>query len=128
MDWVERYSSITVPPATIANTPKRITLNQEMVEACLLKTEEGIAIVLLNWSGMPGPINDLTMTINDSTTPIPGWGISSAQGIQYSLDSTHVSVHCNAVNLRWCSNICSRRRPLGVLLMQILTCAACRKS
>lgn len=78
--WGKVQRDIIVAPARIANTPKPITLNQGMVEACLLESEEGIAIVLLNWSGMPGAISNLTMTINDSTTPIPvGSRISSAQ-------------------------------------------------
>jgi hypothetical protein len=79
--WGKVQRDIIVAPARIANTPRPITLGQEMVEACLLESEEGIAIVLLNWSGMLGRINNLTMTIHNSTTPIPvGSRISSAQG------------------------------------------------
>jgi hypothetical protein len=92
--WGKLQRDIIIAPAKIANgnqgTPKPIAITyvtrdgktqDTMVETCLLESEKGIAIVLLNWSGMPGPINDLTVTINNSTTSIPvGSRISSAQG------------------------------------------------
>ena len=80
---------LIIAPAKIACTPKPITLTQEdgkpqeMVEACLLESDKGIAIVLLNWSDTPAhvPIKNLTITVNNSTTNIPvGSLISSAQG------------------------------------------------
>jgi hypothetical protein len=54
-----------------------------MVEACLLESDKGIVIVLLNWGDTPVhvPITNLTITLNNSTTNIPvGSLISSAQG------------------------------------------------
>jgi len=92
--WGKLQCDIIIAPAKIANgtqgTPKPIAITyvtrdgktqDTMVEACLLESEKGIAIVLLNWSGTPGQINNLTMTINNSITNIPvGSRISSAQG------------------------------------------------
>lgn len=44
-----------------------------------MESDKGVAIVLLNWSG--APIENLTMTINNSVINIPmGSNISSAQG------------------------------------------------
>ena len=54
-----------------------------MVEACVLESDKGIAIVLLNWADTPAhvPIKNLTVTLNNPTTNIPvGSLISSAQG------------------------------------------------
>jgi len=52
---------ISTPVITIAKTEKQVNLSHEMVEACTLKSTEGVAIILLNWSGKS--INDLTITI-----------------------------------------------------------------
>jgi hypothetical protein len=71
--WGKIQRDIIIAPAKIANAPKPITLTQdgkilEMVEACLLESDKGIAIVLLNWSDTPEhvPIKNLTITINNS--------------------------------------------------------------
>jgi len=53
-----------------------------MVRTCLLNSDKGISIVLLNWSD--APINNLTITINNSNIPnfpviAPHSSISSAQ-------------------------------------------------
>jgi hypothetical protein len=87
--WGKLQRDLIVAPAKIACTPKPITLTQqdgkpqEMVEACVLESDKGIAIVLLNWADTPAhvPITNLTITINNPTTNIPvGSLISSAQG------------------------------------------------
>jgi hypothetical protein len=86
--WRKAQRDLIIAPAKIACTPKPITLTQngntiEMVEACVLESDKGIAIVLLNWSDTPAhvPIKDLTLTLNNSTTNIPvGSLISSTQG------------------------------------------------
>ena len=59
---------------TTADTRNTITLSKELVEACFLESDNGIAIVLLNWSDdMPThvPNYNLTIRINNSTTNIP---------------------------------------------------------
>jgi len=86
--WGKLQRDIITAPAKIANTPRPITLTQngkilEVVEACLLESDKGIAIVLLNWSDTPAhvPIKNLTITLNNSATDVPiGSLISSAQG------------------------------------------------
>jgi hypothetical protein len=86
--WGETEGNIIVAPAKkIANTPQPIKITyvtqdgkiqDTMVETCLLESEKGIAIVLLNWSG--APIENLTLTINNSIINIPmGSRISFAQ-------------------------------------------------
>ena len=96
--WEKLQRDLITAPARIVGTPKPITLKQngntiEMVESCLLESNKGIAIVLLNWADTPEhvPIKNLTITINNSPDPeIPGnpkppiipvgSKISSAQG------------------------------------------------
>jgi hypothetical protein len=87
--WGKVQRDLVIAPAKIACTPRLITLTQqdgkpqEMVEDCLLESDKGIAIVLLNWADTPAhvPITNLTITLNNSTTNVPvGSLISSAQG------------------------------------------------
>ena len=86
--WGKPQRDIITAPAKIANTPRPVTLTQngkilEIVEACLLESDKGYAIVLLNWSDTPAhvPIKNMTITLNDPTINIPVSSlISSAQG------------------------------------------------
>jgi len=52
---------ISTPVITIAKTEKQVNLSHETVEACTLKSTEGVAIILLNWSGKS--IDHLTITV-----------------------------------------------------------------
>jgi hypothetical protein len=74
--WGELQRQVAVAPVRLANTPKPVTLSQEVVEADRLDSRDGIAIVLLNWTDQP--IRSLTITV-------PNVGafhrVRSAQGV-----------------------------------------------
>jgi hypothetical protein len=84
--WGNTYRAMVVGPAKIANTPKPVELDHELVEACRLDSAEGIAIILLNWNSTPRleldkPINNLKVSLK---TNISNADIKSAQGARVS--------------------------------------------
>ena len=59
--WGELERRCIIAPAVLAGTPKTVILSHVLVEACLLKSVGGAAIVLLNWSGEQ--IKQLSVTL-----------------------------------------------------------------
>jgi hypothetical protein len=59
--WGKVQRDLLVAPARLANTPKPVELNQEVVEACRIDSPSGIAIVLLNWTYTPIPALKVTV-------------------------------------------------------------------
>ena len=68
-------ASTTVIPALLANTSKPVVVSHEVVEVCRLQSDQGIALVILNWTDEP---------IQTLTLEVPGVGrhtkITSVQG------------------------------------------------
>ncbi|MCX7706329.1 MAG: beta-galactosidase trimerization domain-containing protein [bacterium] len=62
--WSEPARKMVTMPAKIAGTPKYVEISESLIEGCYLKSEKGIAITLLNWSGEPK--KEITVTINDA--------------------------------------------------------------
>jgi hypothetical protein len=91
--WGKEQRDLAVAPAAskqLANTPRSVVLRRggqdaEVVEACRLQSEAGIAVVLLNWTDEP--VHDLEVTVTDvgdvrvAAFPI----VSSAQGVPVSV-------------------------------------------
>ncbi len=65
--WSESARKMVTIPAKIASTPRFVEISEDLVEGCLLQSEKGIAIVLLNWSDRE---KELSLTINDAVNII----------------------------------------------------------
>ncbi len=74
--WGNIERDLIVAPARIVNTQKPIEISyvdqngetqDTLIETCLLESDKGIAIVLLNWADTPNhvPITNLKITINN---------------------------------------------------------------
>lgn len=61
LGWDVSLRKLAVAPAVIAKTPRPVLVSREGVEACLLQSEKGLAVVLLNWTDEP--IENLSVTI-----------------------------------------------------------------
>lgn len=61
LNWSAAARRLAVAPARIAGAPRPVVLDHEVVEACRLQSDKGIAIVLLNWTDEP--IERLTVNI-----------------------------------------------------------------
>jgi hypothetical protein len=61
--WGKVERDMIVAPVRLAHPPRLVELSHEVVEACWLESSAGIAIVLLNWTGVPIPA--LTITVPD---------------------------------------------------------------
>jgi len=59
--WGQVQRQMANAPAVLANTPKPVTVSQEVVEADLLHSDKGIAITVLNWTDQP--ISNLKVTV-----------------------------------------------------------------
>ena len=51
--WGGHERRLALAPVAIASTPKDVSVDRDLVEACRLNSSDGIAIVLLNWSDEP---------------------------------------------------------------------------
>ena len=86
--WGKKQRDLAIAPAAskqLANTPRPVDLRRsgqdaEVVEACKLQSDEGIAVVLLNWTDEP--IHDLEVTVPDVGRFTK---VSSAQGVPVSV-------------------------------------------
>jgi hypothetical protein len=84
LNWSQKLRLLAVAPAG-DKTREFVQLNHEVVEACRLQSEAGIAVVLLNWTDEPIP--DLEVTVTDigdvhlAAFPM----VSSAQGVPVSV-------------------------------------------
>ncbi|MGB8700106.1 MAG: hypothetical protein WCD18_11875, partial [Thermosynechococcaceae cyanobacterium] len=61
--WGSIERQLTVLPALVANTPKSVVASHEVVEVCRLQSDQGIALVILNWTDEP--IQTLTLIVPD---------------------------------------------------------------
>jgi hypothetical protein len=59
--WGRAQRALAAAPARLADTPRPVRLSLEVVEACRLQSDRGIAVVLLNWADEP--IDRLTVTV-----------------------------------------------------------------
>lgn len=62
--WSAEARKIVVFPAKIANTQKFVEISEPLIEGCFLESKEGIAVVLLNWSGEPK--KEITVVVNNA--------------------------------------------------------------
>jgi hypothetical protein len=62
--WGQQQQQVAVEPAVLANTPRPVVVSQDGVEADLLTSDKGDAIVLLNWTDQP--LSRLTVTVPDA--------------------------------------------------------------
>lgn len=60
-NWSEPDRLLATLPARLANTPRSVVTSHAAVEARRLQSAQGIAIVLLNWTG--APIESLRVTV-----------------------------------------------------------------
>jgi hypothetical protein len=51
--WSDAARDLAVAPARLAGAPRAVTVSRPGVEALRLDAPEGIAVVLLNWTGEP---------------------------------------------------------------------------
>jgi hypothetical protein len=51
--WGRTERQLAVLPALLANAPKAVVVSHEVVEVCRLESEQGIALVILNWTDEP---------------------------------------------------------------------------
>jgi Ca2+-binding RTX toxin-like protein len=63
-EWGQQQRQLAVKPAALANTPRPVVVSQDGVEADLLTSAKGDAIVLLNWTDQP--LAQLTVTVPDA--------------------------------------------------------------
>ena len=54
-DWSAAVRQNATFPASQANAAKHVVVSEPSVEACLLESETGLTITLLNWTGRPIP-------------------------------------------------------------------------
>jgi hypothetical protein len=84
LDWSPELRLLAVAPAG-DKTRESVQLNHEVVEACRLQSEAGIAVVLLNWTDEA--IQDLEVTVTNvgdvHVADFPN--VSSAQGVPVSV-------------------------------------------
>ncbi len=64
--WGRVERQLAVIPALMANTPKPVVVSHEVVEVCRLQSDQGIALVILNWTDEP--IQTLTLEVPDVGT------------------------------------------------------------
>lgn len=64
--WGRVERQLAVVPALLANTPKSVLVSHEVVEVCRLQSDQGIALVILNWTDEP--IETLTLKVPDVGT------------------------------------------------------------
>ena len=73
--WGQVERQLTVIPALLAHTSKPVVVSHEVVEVCRLQSDQGIALVILNWTDEP---------IQTLTLEVPGVGrhtkVTSVQG------------------------------------------------
>lgn len=62
-NWGATQRAVVVEAARLAKTPRPVEVGTPGVEACLLRSEKGIAVVLLNWTDEP--IENLTVSLAD---------------------------------------------------------------
>jgi hypothetical protein len=86
--WGKAQRDLVAAPVRHANTSRLVLLSNEVVEACRLQSENGIAVVLLNWTDEP--ISNLGVTLAD-----PGnfKRVSSAQGVTLTSSITARGLH-----------------------------------
>jgi Beta-galactosidase trimerisation domain len=84
--WGKVERNIAVAPARLAKTPRPVTLSHEVFEACRLESSEGIAIVLLNWTGEPIPA--LTVTVPEIGTFINTVKLADGTIVNHSISGT----------------------------------------
>lgn len=60
--WSDGARNMVTIPAKIAGTPKFVEISDTLIEGCFLKSDRGIAVVLLNWSGEPK--KEITVIVN----------------------------------------------------------------
>jgi hypothetical protein len=63
--WGTPQRLLVIGPALVGQTPKPVSLDHDVVEACRLDAPDGVAVVLLNWTGRP--ISHLTVNIADAS-------------------------------------------------------------
>jgi hypothetical protein len=69
-------------PALLAQTPKPVEVNHDLVEVCRLESEQGIALVILNWTDEP------IQTLNLKVSKVGSFRkVTSAQGSPISSQS-----------------------------------------
>ncbi|MGB8701985.1 MAG: hypothetical protein WCD18_21425, partial [Thermosynechococcaceae cyanobacterium] len=77
--WGQTERQLVALPALLAKTPKPVEVSHELVEVCRLESEQGIALVILNWTDEP---------IQTLSIEVPKVGehqkVSSAQGREIS--------------------------------------------
>lgn len=61
--WGEAQRKVAVEPARLAKTPRPVVVGTAGVEACLLESPQGMAVVLLNWTDEP--IDNLAVNVAD---------------------------------------------------------------
>jgi hypothetical protein len=84
LDWCKKLRRLAVAPAG-DTTRESVRLNYEVVEACRLQSQAGIAVVLLNWTDEPIPDLEVTITDVGDVRAADFPMVSSAQGIPVSV-------------------------------------------
>ena len=77
--WASQQRRVATAPAVTAKAREAVQLSHEVVEACRLESEAGVAIVLLNWSDEP--IANLQVSVDVSQ---PLTHVSTASGARVS--------------------------------------------
>lgn len=96
--WGETQRAVVVEAARLAKTPKPVQVSTPGVEACLLQSDKGIAVVLLNWTDEP--IRNLTVTLPNvgefrEVSSVEGGvlkGVITGTSMKVSLPLKHVDV------------------------------------
>jgi hypothetical protein len=83
--WGQAQQQLAVEPAVLAQTAKPVVVSHDGVEADLLTSAQGDAIVLLNWTGQP--LTQITVTLPN------GAGFNQVQSAQGVALQTHANAN-----------------------------------
>ena len=61
-NWSDAARKMVTAPAKIANAKKFVEISEPLIEGCYLESDKGIAVTLLNWSGIEKPL--ITVKVN----------------------------------------------------------------
>jgi hypothetical protein len=112
--WGDLQRQVAVEPAALAHTPRPVIVSTPGVEAELLQSDKGLAIVLLNWTDQP--ISQLTVTVPNADH---FFRARSAQGVdvqtQVQGDSVTITLPLDHVDVVMLDNSSVTVGPGGAL-------------
>jgi hypothetical protein len=73
-NWSKDARKIATYPARAAGARKYVDISEDVIEGCLLESDRGIAVTLLNWTGEPQ--KEITVTIPGAS------GISKVESVE----------------------------------------------